>query len=165
MKKHCYRCHGVETQEADLSLHDLTRVVSDSADAINWQDILDKLNAGEMPPEDEPQPNRTRKWMQLYSDFIDLLRSSRDPLDPNGGTIFDNSLVYFGGGLRTAHRNTNIPCLLTGGGFNGLTHGQHRTATRKNTPLANLWTTMLQDAGAPIDRFADADSTMSAVWG
>ncbi|MDA7976831.1 MAG: DUF1552 domain-containing protein, partial [Pirellulales bacterium] len=91
---------------------------------------------------------RTTKWMQLYSGFIDQLRSAKDPLDPNGGTLFDNSLVYNGGGLRTAHRNTNVPCLLTGGGFKGLTHGQHRVASKENTPLANLWTTMLQDAGA-----------------
>ncbi|MEO0415883.1 MAG: DUF1552 domain-containing protein, partial [Verrucomicrobiota bacterium] len=90
---------------------------------------------------------RTRKWMQVYSSFIDQLRSAKDPLDPNGGSLFDNSLVYNGGGLRTAHRNTNVPCLLTGGGFQGLTHGQHRMAAKENTPLANLWTTMLQDAG------------------
>ena len=55
MKKHCYRCHGTETQEAELALHDMERVIKDSADALNWQDILDKLNAGEMPPEDEPR--------------------------------------------------------------------------------------------------------------
>lgn len=107
---------------------------------------------------------RTKKWAALYSDFIDELRASKDPLDPHGGTIFDNSLVYFGGGLRTAHRNTNVPCLLTGGGFKGLKHGQHRVASKENTPLANLWTTMLQDAGAPVDRFADADGTASSLW-
>ncbi|MDG1671302.1 MAG: DUF1552 domain-containing protein, partial [Akkermansiaceae bacterium] len=90
---------------------------------------------------------RTKKWMQLYSGFIDQLRAAKDPLDPNGGNLFDNSLVYNGGGLRTAHRNTNVPCLLTGGGFQGLTHGKHRKAEKENTPLANLWTTMLQDAG------------------
>ena len=33
MKTHCYRCHGAETQEADLSLHDMTRAIRDSADA------------------------------------------------------------------------------------------------------------------------------------
>jgi hypothetical protein len=107
---------------------------------------------------------RTKKWMDLYSGFIDQLRSAKDPLDPNGGTLFDNSLVYCGGGLRTAHRNTNVPCLLTGGGFKGLTHGQHRVAPKENTPLANLWTTMLQDAGGKVDRFADADATASSVW-
>ena len=108
---------------------------------------------------------RTTKWMQLYSGFIDQLRSAKDPLDPNGGTLFDNSLVYNGGGLRTAHRNTNVPCLLTGGGFKGLEHGRHLSAAEENTPLANLWTTMLQDAGAPVDRFADASATASSIWG
>jgi len=107
---------------------------------------------------------RTKKWMQLYSGFIDQLRAAKDPLDPNDGTLFDNSLVYNGGGLRTAHRNQNVPCLLTGGGFKGLAHGQHRSAAKENTPLANLWTTMLQDAGVAIDRFADADATASSIW-
>ena len=107
---------------------------------------------------------RTTKWMQLYSAFIDQLRSAKDPLDPNGGTLFDNSLVYNGGGLRTAHRTTNVPCLLTGGGFKGLKHGRHRVASKENTPLANLWTTMLQDAGAPIERFADANATANLIW-
>lgn len=38
LKKHCDRCHGTETQEADLGLHNMTRVIKDSADAINCQD-------------------------------------------------------------------------------------------------------------------------------
>ena len=28
----------------------------------------------------------------------------------------------------------------------------------------NLWTTMLQDAGAQVDRFADANATASSIW-
>ena len=102
--------------------------------------------------------------MELYSEFIDLLRSSRDPLYPNGGTIFDNSLVFFGGGLRTVHRNMDILFLLTVGGFDGLIHGKHRAAPSENTPLANHWTTMPKDAGAPIDRFADADGEGTSLW-
>ena len=46
MEKHCYRCHGAENQEADLALQDMQRIIEDSADALNLQDILDKLNAG-----------------------------------------------------------------------------------------------------------------------
>ena len=102
--------------------------------------------------------------MQLYSAFIDQLRAVKDPLDPNNGTLFENCLVYNGGGLRTAHRNTNVPCLLTGGGFQGLKHGLHRMAPKENTPLANLWTTMLQDAGVEVNRFADANATASSIW-
>ena len=45
----------------------------------------------------------------------------------------------------------------------GLTHGQHRIAPKENTPLANLWTTMLQDAGAEVDRFADSNGTAHSL--
>jgi len=107
---------------------------------------------------------RTTKWMQLTSQLIDGLRAVKDPLDPKGGTLYDNSLVYCGGGLRTAHRTENVPCLLTGGGFNKLEHGQHRAAPEENTPLANLWTTMLQDAGAKVDKFADANGSAHSIW-
>ena len=48
--------------------------------------------------------------MELYSDFIDQLRSAKDPMDPNGGTLFDNSLVYCGGGLRgTPQHQCTLP--------------------------------------------------------
>ena len=30
---------------------------------------------------------------------------------------------------------------------------------------ANHWTTMLQDAGAGVDRFADANATAHSIWG
>ena len=30
--------------------------------------------------------------------------------------------------------------------------------------VGNLWNTMLHDAGAPVDRFADADGTAESVW-
>ena len=107
---------------------------------------------------------RSTKWLQLYSKLIDMLRAAKDPLDPNGGTIFDNSMVFWGGGLRTAHRNTNIPCFLTGGGFKGIKHGYHRKAPQQDTPLANLWTTMLQDAGVPIKVFADANGHTRKIY-
>ena len=107
---------------------------------------------------------RTKKWMQLYSYFIDLLRSAKDSLDPNGRTIYENTLAYLGGGLRTAHRTENVPCLLTGGGFKGLKHGHHRKAPKENTPLANLWLTMMQDAGAQVKKFADSNGTAKAIF-
>lgn len=49
-KQHCIRCHGAKTQEGDLRL-DTVR-----ADAELWQAVADRLELGEMPPKDEPQP-------------------------------------------------------------------------------------------------------------
>ncbi|MEC9149099.1 MAG: DUF1587 domain-containing protein [Planctomycetota bacterium] len=86
MKKHCYRCHGTETQEAELALHDMERVIKDSADALNWQDILDKLNAGEMPPEDEPQPSR-EELARVVGDLTQSLQAARKMLRDTSGEI------------------------------------------------------------------------------
>ena len=55
-------------------------------------------------------------------------------------------------------------CSLSANEHPILTHGQHLIAPKENTPLANLWTTMLQDAGGPIDRFADSNATASSIW-
>ncbi|MEO1991682.1 MAG: c-type cytochrome domain-containing protein, partial [Pirellulales bacterium] len=79
LKTHCYRCHGPETQEADLSLHDITLTIVDSADAVNWQDILDRLNAGEMPPADEPQP-LPAEVSQVVGDLTEVLHSAQKML-------------------------------------------------------------------------------------
>ena len=51
-----------------------------------------------------------------------------------------------------------------GGGFKGLQHGQHHQAPEKNTPLANLWTSMLKDAGCKVDKFADANGLANSIW-
>ena len=86
MKNHCYRCHGPETQEADLSLHDITLTIVDSADAVNWQDILDRLNAGEMPPADESQPSKA-EVSQVVGDLTEVLHSAQKMLRDTGGEI------------------------------------------------------------------------------
>ena len=55
-RTYCVRCHGAETTEGDVRLDTLSAAVSDEQAAETWQEVLDVLNGGEMPPEDEKQP-------------------------------------------------------------------------------------------------------------
>ncbi len=56
LKKHCFKCHGSEKQKSDLRLDDLsTDLLNDRPAAETWHDVLNTLNRGEMPPEDESQ--------------------------------------------------------------------------------------------------------------
>ena len=56
LKAHCVRCHGPDKQESRIRLDNLsTDLVQNRAAAENWNEVLHVLNAGEMPPEDEPQ--------------------------------------------------------------------------------------------------------------
>ena len=53
--KHCLRCHGPQEQEGDLRLDQLDPDLVEGKDADHWHEVLNQLNEGEMPPEDQPQ--------------------------------------------------------------------------------------------------------------
>ena len=56
LTKHCLRCHGPTKVERDLRIDQLSRDFKSGADGHLWAEIVERINAGEMPPEDEPQP-------------------------------------------------------------------------------------------------------------
>ncbi|MHC4879088.1 MAG: DUF1592 domain-containing protein [Planctomycetota bacterium] len=56
LNKHCLRCHGPEKVERDLRVDRLSRDFKSGVDGHLWAEIVERINAGEMPPEDEPQP-------------------------------------------------------------------------------------------------------------
>ncbi|MGY8730517.1 MAG: DUF1592 domain-containing protein [Pirellulales bacterium] len=55
---HCVRCHGPNKEEGDIRFDQLSRNFKDGLDTQHWAEALDKLNSGEMPPDDEPQPTQ-----------------------------------------------------------------------------------------------------------
>ena len=61
LNKYCYDCHGEKKQKADRRFDFLTGSVEDFKQQELWQEILDQLNLGEMPPEDERQPSVREK--------------------------------------------------------------------------------------------------------
>ena len=50
---YCIKCHGPEKQKGDRRFDTMVLPIDDSATLIQMQDILDILNLGEMPPDDE----------------------------------------------------------------------------------------------------------------
>jgi hypothetical protein len=85
-KTHCYDCHDADTAKADLNLEKLSRNIVDSADALNWQDILDKLNAGEMLPKKKKQPSK-EELSEVVGDLTESLQAAQKMLRDSGGTI------------------------------------------------------------------------------
>lgn len=55
--KYCARCHGAENQEGEFRLDTLSRDFTDMLVAQRWGEVLFRVNSGEMPPKDEPQPS------------------------------------------------------------------------------------------------------------
>ena len=53
---YCVDCHGEYAEEGDRRFDRLTDAPSTTADLELWQDALDRINLGDMPPEEAEQP-------------------------------------------------------------------------------------------------------------
>ena len=95
---------------------------------------------------------RDKTHSQLLARFIDKLKAAKEA---DGSSLFDHTSVAFGSNISSIHYLTNCPTILTGGGAN-LKLGQHLVLP-KDTPLCNVWLTMLQGMG--IDAPQHGDST------
>ena len=71
---HCFGCHGPGKQKGGLRLDTLDPGFEGPA-AETWHDVLENLNLGEMPPEDEPQPDTVSRrklsgWVRAGLDEV-----------------------------------------------------------------------------------------------
>lgn len=82
-----------------------------------------------------------------------------------GGTLLDHTMVLYGTcmGNANSHSNHNLPVLLAGGGFKHAGHLKFDTTPGKNYPLPNLYVSMLQRMGLPVEKFASSTGTMSGL--
>jgi hypothetical protein len=55
-KEYCIQCHGPDKQKGDRRFDSLEYPMADDNALIDFQDILDLMNLGDMPPEEEEQP-------------------------------------------------------------------------------------------------------------
>ena len=94
--------------------------------------------------------------------FASLLESFRAVAE-TGGSLLDHTQVLYGSCLGNAnsHSNQNLPLLLAGGGFK---HGGNLAFnTQNNTPLANLFVTMLQGLGIEASKFASSTAALEEI--
>lgn len=76
-------------------------------------------------------------------------------------SLLDNTAVFYGSNLGNANSHDwhNLPLLLAGGGFK---HGGHHTGDAKNnTPMGNLFVTLLQNMGIETDTFATSTGALT----
>ena len=77
---------------------------------------------------------------------------------PEGdGSLLDNTMIVYGSGISDGnkHNNENLPILLAGRGGGLVRPGRHIQYS-EDTPLNNLFVTMLNQMGATTDTFNDS---------
>ncbi len=113
-------------------------------------------------PRIDASRERDQKCMTLLAHFIDRLKEVRDV---DGRRLYDNCIVSYGSNLRSGHELRNVPALLTGGGADDIKHGSHIVLPKKDTPLANYWLTLMQQAGVPIESFSHSTGIIKELVG
>jgi hypothetical protein len=86
IKKSCIRCHGPEKQKGKLRLDELPLKISNDSIAAHWQDVLDTLNAGDMPPEEEEQPTK-KELTGFLAELTGKLKDARRQLSDQGREV------------------------------------------------------------------------------
>ena len=83
LAENCYPCHGNEKQKRDLNFQSFESMASLAAlteHRDRWEEVVSKLRAREMPPEDEPQP--AEKQRQAVATWIDRELARIDRITP-----------------------------------------------------------------------------------
>ena len=82
-EQNCVKCHGVEKSKGKVTLHDIRHDFGNDEGLEHWELILDVLQNGEMPPEEETQrPSKKEvsnvtNWIEKnfkYNFFINFNR-------------------------------------------------------------------------------------------
>ena len=100
---------------------------------------------------------RDQKQIELLAHLIDKLKAIKEP---DGTSAFDHTLIAYGSGIRHGHQLYDTPTLVAGHGGGGMNQGQHYVYESNQTPLANLWLSMLHQVGVEADRFSDSDGKL-----
>jgi hypothetical protein len=108
------------------------------------------------------QYERIIDWhMEQMAYFLDRLRG----LDEGGSSLLDNSMVMFGSSLKDGNRHDpeNLPILLAGRAKGKLKPGR-RVRFAENTPLCNLYLTMLNHMGLEQEKsFGDSTGLLEGL--
>jgi hypothetical protein len=91
--------------------------------------------------------------VRLFASYLEKLRATPD----GDGTLLDNLVLLYGGGISNSDRHTHgpLPTLLLGGGAGTLRGGRHLVYPQ-DTPLTNLQLTLLDKMGVPTERLGDS---------
>lgn len=98
-----------------------------------------------------------RFYADRFCRFVQKLAAARE----GEGALLDNTLVVFGGGISDGnrHNHEDLPIVLAGGG-GGVRTGR-LVQTPRETPLCNLYLSMLERAGIPQAGFADSTGAVA----
>jgi hypothetical protein len=82
------------------------------------------------------------------------------------GTLLDHCMIAYGSGNSdgNAHNHEDLPILLAGGGCGTIKPGRH-VRYAKETPVNNLWLSMLDRMDVKLASLGDSTGTLTNLGG
>jgi hypothetical protein len=98
--------------------------------------------------------------MELFAHFLQKLDSIQD----GDGTVLDHSLIVHGAGMSNSdiHLHHDLPMLMVGGGAGQVKGGRHLEYSEE-VPLSNLWLTLIDKMGLPVEKFGDSNGRLDLL--
>lgn len=96
----------------------------------------------------------------MFGYFLEKLQATND----GDGSLLDHTLLLYGSGMGNSnqHHPGDLPILLAGGAAGRLKGGRHIRS--EGTPVANLYVTMLDKLGVPVERIGDSSGALQGIW-
>lgn len=98
--------------------------------------------------------------VEQYGYLLRKLKEMRE----GESSVLDNSMILMGSALRDGQKHDphNLPLLLAGRAGGRIEPGRHLVYS-EDSPLADLYVSMLDAFGAPVERFADSTGPLKGV--
>ena len=98
--------------------------------------------------------------VQQFAGFVEKMKASKE----GERSLLDNSMIVYGAGLSdgNAHLHEDLPTLILGRGGNYFKTGR-RVLARRETPMCNLFLTMMDRMGLPVEQFGDSTGRLDGL--
>lgn len=112
----------------------------------------------------ESKINQYREITRWHTEQLAYLLGKLRAIPEGEGNLLDNSMIMFGSSISDGNRHSpnNLPLVLAGNAGGALKTGLH-VARPEDTPLCNLYATMLNAVGSPVDSFGDSNGTLTEI--
>ena len=96
----------------------------------------------------------------MFAYFLEKLRATPD----GEGSLLDHAMILYGSGISDGnqHLHNNLPILLVGGAGGQIKGGRHLRFP-KDTPMTNLFLTMLDKFGIAVEHFGDSSGKLELL--
>jgi hypothetical protein len=95
-----------------------------------------------------------------FAGWVEKLKAAKE----GDSNVLDNSMIVYGAGLSDGNRHTHedLPTLIAGKAGGYIKTGRHITY-RRETPMSNLFLTMMDRMGVRVDHFGDATGRLTGL--